>query len=393
MNRISNLKNFFFILLGISIPTSVALTNILIGLFTFIWTIEGGFIEKFKIIKSTKWIYSLLALVILYLFGLLYGEYHSDSHYTIKRVLLLLFFIPIITSNFSSIIIRYSAHGFLFANLIAALIAISINHNLISPFFQKSSISAFILYNYHNILLSFSGLLSFIFFTKSKSKYAFLYLISIVIFSISIFTEAGRAGQLTFNLFFVLFAIYFFSQKKVYSLIILSYLITLNLISYNNSFVYKYQVKNLKHTVQNNGEIKNSKKKKIIDLRYVFFKKSMELIPKKIFFGYGTGSFSSNFLNNNDHVLEYPNFEHKTPHNNFLYVLFELGLFGLILFLSIFYFQIKELRNKNLINNEKILLPLFMLFLMLFDSYMFIFSITLFYIFMYKIFTQLDFKQ
>ena len=48
--------------------------------------------------------------------------------------------------------------------------------------------------------------------------------------------------------------------------------------------------------------------------------------------------------------------------------------------------------NKDLINSEKILLPLFMLFLMLFDSYMFIFSITLFYIFMYKIFTQLDFK-
>ena len=55
--------------------------------------------------------------------------------------------------------------------------------------------------------------------------------------------------------------------------------------------------------------------------------------------------------------------------------------------------------NDNLIkqvldslNTEKILLPSFMLFLMLFDSYMFIFSITLFYIFMYKIFTQLKFK-
>ena len=55
--------------------------------------------------------------------------------------------------------------------------------------------------------------------------------------------------------------------------------------------------------------------------------------------------------------------------------------------------QIKELLNKDLLNTEKILLPSFMLFLMLFDSYMFIFSITLFYIFMYKIFTQLDFKQ
>jgi O-antigen ligase len=392
MNRISELKNFFFILLAVSIPTSVALTNIIIGIFTFLWIIEGGFVEKFKIIKSSKWILSLIALVILYFFGLSYGEYHSDDHYVIKRVLLLLFFIPIITSNFNQSTIRYSAHIFLFINLIAAIFAISINHNFISPLFEhKTSISAFILYNYHNILLSFSSLLSFIFFTKSKSKYAFLYLISIVVFSISIFTEAGRAGQLTFNVFFLLFTLYFLSKRKVYSIVIISYLIVLNFISYNKSHIYKHRVKNLTHIVQNDGELKNPKNQKI-DNRYLFVKTSIDLIPKKIFFGYGTGSFSSNFLNNNDNVLEYPNFEHKTPHNNYLYVLFELGLLGLILFISIFYFQIKELRNKNLINNEKILLPLFMIFLMLFDSYMFIFSITLFYIFMYKIFTQLNFK-
>ena len=352
MNRISELKNFFFILLAVSIPTSVALTNIIIGIFTFLWIIEGGFVQKIKIIKSTKWVYSLLILIILYLVCLLYGEYHTDYQYVIKRVLLLLFFIPIITSHFNQLTIRYSVHIFLFINLIAAIFAVSINHDLISPLFEHNTpISAFILYNYHNILLSFSSLLSFIFFTKSKSKYAFLYLISIVIFSISIFTEAGRAGQLTFNVFFLLFALYFFSKRKVYSIVIISYLIALNLISYNTSHIYKHRVKNLTHIVQNDGELKNSKNQKI-DNRYLFVKTSIDLIPKKIFFGYGTGSFSSNFLNNNDNVLEYPNFEHKTPHNNYLYVLFELGLLGLILFLSIFYFQIKEILNKDLLNTE-----------------------------------------
>ena len=119
MNRISDLKNYIFILLGVSIPISVALTNVLIGLFTFIWIIEGGFVEKVKIIKSTKWICSLLALVILYFIALLYGEYHSDDHYVIKRVLLLLFFIPIITSHFNQLTIRYSVHIFLFINLLS----------------------------------------------------------------------------------------------------------------------------------------------------------------------------------------------------------------------------------------------------------------------------------
>ena len=392
MNRISDLKNFFFILLAVSIPTSVALTNIIIGIFTFIWLIEGGFAKKIQIIKSVKWIRSLLILITLYLVALFYGEYHADNQYVIERVLLWLFFIPIITSNFNSSTIKFSVYVFLIINLISAILAICINYNLISPLFENNrSISAFLLYNYHNILLSFSSLLSFIFFTKSKSKYSFLYLVLIVIYSISIFTEAGRAGQLTFNLFFFLFALFFLSRRKVYSVIIFSYLIALNFISYEKSQIYKHRVKHLTHIIQNDGEIKNPKTQKI-DYRYLFVKTSLKLISKKIFFGYGTGSFSSNFLNKNNHVLEYSNFSHRTPHNNFLYVLFELGLLGLIFFLSIFYFQIKELLNKDLSNSEKILLPLFMLFLMLFDSYMFIFSITLFYIFMYKIFTQLNFK-
>jgi len=392
MNRVSDLKKFFFILLAVSIPTSVALTNIIIGIFTFLWLIEGGFAKKIQIIKSVKWIRSLLILTTLYLVALFYGEYHADNQYVIERVLLWLFFIPIITSNFNSSTIKFSVYVFLIINLISAILAICINYNLISPLFENNtSISAFLLYNYHNILLSFSSLLSFIFFTKSKSKYSFLYLILIVIYSISIFTEAGRAGQLTFNLFFFLFALYFLSRRKVYSVVIFSYLIALNFISYEKSQIYKHRVKHLTHIIQNDGEIKNPKTQKI-DNRYLFVKTSLKLIPKRIFFGYGTGSFSSNFLNKNNHVLEYSNFSHRTPHNNFLYVLFELGLLGLIFFLSIFYFQIKELLNKDSLNSEKILLPLFMLFLMLFDSYMFIFSITLFYIFMYKIFTQLNFK-
>ena len=78
--------------------------------------------------------------------------------------------------------------------------------------------------------------------------------------------------------------------------------------------------------------------------------------------------------------------KHKTPHNNYLYILFEVGLLGLIAFLSIFYYQIRELLHKNKHNWEVLLLPLFMLILMFFDSYMFVFTITVFYIYMYKIF-------
>ena len=52
MNRISNLKNFFFILLGFSIPISVAFTNILIVAYSLTWIFEGDFPKKYKDISK-----------------------------------------------------------------------------------------------------------------------------------------------------------------------------------------------------------------------------------------------------------------------------------------------------------------------------------------------------
>ena len=390
MNRISNLKNFFFILLGFSIPISVAFTNILIVAYSLTWIFEGDFPKKIKEIKSVKWISSLLLLISFYFLGMLYGDMHNDYSYVIKRVLLLLFFIPIVISELKPKTYILALHAFLISNLTSALVAVGINYDFINPIFDNSAITAFLKYNYHNILLSFSALLSFLMFLKSKSKYSFLYIVLILIYSFSIFNEAGRAGQLTFNVFFVCYAIFLLRSQFKFSILIILFLIIINFFSYKNSSIFKHRVDHLTHIVQNDGQKKN-KNSVEKDIRYLFTKTGLELIRKKPIFGYGTGSFSSVFKLETE--TSYDLNKHKTPHNNYLYILFELGFIGLIFFLSIFYFQIKELLNKDLINTEKILLPLFMLFLMLFDSYMFIFSITLFYIFMYKIFTQLDFKQ
>ena len=390
MNRISDLKNFFFILLGFSIPISVAFTNILIVVYSLTWIFEGDFSKKIKEIKSVKWISSLLLLISFYFLGMLYGDMHNDYSYVIKRVLLLLFFIPILISELKPKTYILALHAFLISNLTSAIVAVGINYDFINPIFDNSAITAFLKYNYHNILLSFSALLSFLMFLKSKSKYSFLYIVLILIYSFSIFNEAGRAGQLTFNVFFICYAIFLLRSKFKFSILIILFLIIINFFSYKNSSIFKHRVDHLTHIVQNDGQKKN-KNSVEKDIRYLFTKTGLELIRKKPIFGYGTGSFSSVFKLETE--TSYDLNKHKTPHNNYLYILFELGLIGLIFFLSIFYFQIKELLNKDLINTEKILLPLFMLFLMLFDSYMFIFSITLFYIFMYKIFTKLDVKQ
>ena len=206
----------------------------------------------------------------------------------------------------------------------------------------------------------------------------------------SIFTEAGRAGQLTFNLFFFIFSIYYIKKNLKYSLSIISFLFIVNYLSYSNSPIFKYRVDNLSHIVQNDGKKKNVKTKEK-DIRYLFTKSGLELALKKPIFGYGTGSFSEVFKEYTNTTYDLN--KHKTPHNNYLYVLLELGLIGLITFLSIFYYQIKNLLLIGEKNFEILLLPIFILVLMLFDSYMFIFTLTIFYIYMYKVLSNILIKS
>ena len=383
MNIVFRLKELTFIFLAFAIPFSVALTNILIVIFTLLWLIEADFKNKLLKTSSSKWFFSIFLLTILYLVGMFNGEYHSDLFYVLKRVLLLLLFIPVLTSRLSKLTIEKSIYVFLFTNFLAAAIAVLINLDIIQPLFSTASISAFLKYNYHNILLSFSSLLCFVLYVKSKHKFSFIYLFLILIYTLSIFTEAGRAGQLSFNLFFLLFAIYYLKNNIKYSLSIFVFLLIVNYFSYSNSPIFKHRVDHLTHIVKHDGKKKN-KKNKEKDIRYVLAESATEMVFKKPIFGYGTGSFIDFF--NQYTNASYNIKKHKTPHNNYLYILFEVGLLGLIAFLSIFYYQIKELLHKNNHNWEVLLLPLFMLILMFFDSYMFVFTITVFYIYMYKIF-------
>ena len=110
-------------------------------------------------------------------------------------------------------------------------------------------------------------------------------------------------------------------------------------------------------------------------------------VKEKPFLGYGTGSFGTIF---NREVKSGHKFHtHTTPHNNYLYVWFELGIMGIVLLLSIFYFQIRELIVlKN--GFHRIILPLMFMTIMLVDSYFFIFILTAFYIYFYTIYNRVN---
>ena len=86
-------------------------------------------------------------------------------------------------------------------------------------------------------------------------------------------------------------------------------------------------------------------------------------------------------------VLSLPQYTwNQTSRESYL-VWFELGILGLLLLLSIFYHQIRELLKKK-DGVHRVLLPLSFMFLMLVDSYFFIFTLTIAYVFLFTIYTR-----
>ena len=93
MNRLINkAQQALFILLGVAIPTSIAITNLVIGLLALCWIIEGDFKNKFKTIKSSKWMLYIFALIVFYAIGMFWGDNHLNAEWQFQRLALLLVF-------------------------------------------------------------------------------------------------------------------------------------------------------------------------------------------------------------------------------------------------------------------------------------------------------------
>ena len=93
MNSIRNqAQQILFILLGVFIPTSIAISNFLIGGLVLCWIFEGNFKTKFEQVKSSRWMLSIFALIALYGLGMLWGDNHLNAEWQFQRLALLLVF-------------------------------------------------------------------------------------------------------------------------------------------------------------------------------------------------------------------------------------------------------------------------------------------------------------
>ena len=367
-------KGIALITLAFFAPISIFVTDVAVFSLAILWLFEGQFKSKWNKIKSSSWILSLLALLFLYVVGMLWGTNHQGAEWLFQKSALLLLLPILYTLSFSHKVVKYSLVAFLSATTLSALIANLINLGWIKHLFKYSSIfatnwqnPAFMTYTDHNVFLASSLLVTFfLLFNSSTNKKLRIVLIFIsILFLLSLYTENGRSGQLAFIFIFLSFSILAFWHKK--SLIFLSVLaiVGINIMAYSISPHFRQRIDSIQ--IQLTQLEKN--KVNSLNTRYYLYKYSFEKIKEKPVLGYGTGSFVKEFSSISEHATKILAGVHKTPHNNYLFIWFELGLVGLLVFLSIFFFQLKAYKSLNQ-GYFRMIFPAVFLVIMLTDTYL-----------------------
>ena len=379
---LNNIRNILFILLGFTFPLSISISSILIILLAILLLFQEDIRGKIKKVISSKWMISILALLFLYYISPLFFGFFTDTSWVLKRVSLLLI-LPILYSfSFSQKTINLSIFAFLSSMFLSSVIALADNYEIIQ-FTKNWTWSAFLQYTEHNVFLAIALLLSF--YTLFRVKLSLfnrnILLVFILTFLFSLFTEGGKAGQLVFIISIILFFIFHFKDKRTLMFFSVLSVFIFSVVIYHSSPIVK---KRFTH------EIKSIRSAEPSFRNYLFIY-SVDLIQENPIIGYGSGSFTDVFKEVNKSTKRTVDYSHKTPHNNYLYIWFELGIIGLIVFMFIFYFQIKELLQKK-DALFRVLFPLMYLIIMLADSYFFSHNTLIMYLFLSVITLQYQYK-
>ena len=379
---LNNIRNMLFILLGFTFPLSISISSILIILLAILLLFQEDIRGKIKKVISSKWMISILALLFLYYISPLFFGLFTDTSWVLKRMSLLLI-LPILYSfSFSQKTINLSVFAFLSSMFLSSVIALADNYEIIQ-FTKNWTWSAFLQYTEHNVFLAIALLLSF--YTLFRVKLSLfnrnIFLVFILTFLFSLFTEGGKAGQLVFIISIILFFIFHFKDKRTLMFFSVLSIFIFSVVIYHSSTIVK---KRFTHEIKSIRSAEPS-------FRNNLFIYSVYLIQENPIIGYGTGSFTDVFKEVNKSTKRTVDYNHKTPHNNYLYIWFELGIIGLIVFMFIFYFQIKELLQKK-DALFRFLFPLMYLIIMLADSYFFSHNTLIMYLFLSVITLQYQYK-
>ena len=364
---------FFFL------PLTVVGNNIAIWLVTIIWLLTGNYKEKFLEIKKNSLAVASILFFLTHVFALLWTEDISWGLEILRKMLPFLLVLPIFLTVTRLKNSKYYISAFLLAISISESLSYLIWLGIIEPFGSASIIASTGAINPTPLMshISYNPFLAFGFYLVankliSGNKISLieraLYTFFAFTMTFNMFITGGRAGQVMFFAALIILSFQYFKDSQVKAIIISLVLsISISIIAYSSSDIFKGRIDT---TISNVTELDENKITSI-GYRITFLINSFELIKNNPILGVGTGDFPNEYEKIN--LANSPKLPATVqPHNMYLLILAQLGIFGLISLLWIFYtqFKIALKSNNHTVRNIGVAMPIFFLIIMWSDSYL-----------------------
>ncbi len=348
-------KVYFYLLLvfAFTTPLSRAAVSFFIVVFPLIWLIEGNYRAKLEQIKSSPVLLSILVFILFELLSILWSD-NLDLALSYARMysyLICLFVLAtVVKKEWTHKAVNFFLYGMLVSEFFAYLIFFDIYAIKGQP---PEYPSPFMFHIDYSIFLAFTSilLLNRIFsnsYTRKKKLFIFLFFATV---TINLFISTGRTGQLAFLVaLFVSIIIHFkLSVKSLLFFALLSASIFYG--AYKTLPLFETRVNQAVSDIKlwRSGNYQSS-----WGLRALFWVISSEVVKEHPLLGVGLGDYreaTKAFFSKSDCPIHLSKSlqewcEDTHFHNQYLMVLVQSGIIGLVLLLAIF-FYLYRLRIKD----------------------------------------------
>jgi O-antigen ligase len=324
------------IALGFSIPISVAVDNVLLGLVLLFWLASAGYPRKLSIIRQNRVALAALALFALLVIGLAYGTRLPGDGLTYLNKYSDLAFVPIFATLFALARTRRLAWMALAASLALTLVLSWLAWGGLLTGDWMTGLpgdnTPFKRYLTQSILLAFGACLFSYLCTTAQSRaarYAWFALAVLAIVNVLLVLK-GRTGQVILAVLAV-HAVYARWRLRGAVVMLLAVIAVATGLALSHTTSGDRIVMGLRELQQWQPSEANTT---AVGERLEFYHNSLEIAERRPWFGTGTGSFPKVYA---DQVAGTSMVRTVNPHDEYIHLTVQLGVVGLVFLLYLFY--------------------------------------------------------
>lgn len=333
--RIQHIARVLLVMTVFSMPISTAATNVLMALTLLFWLAAGGHREQFEALKDNWVVRATVALFVLICVGSLYstGPF-KDIAFQIQKYARLLFIVPAM-----GLLLEEKWRDRAMAAFIAAM-GLTLVLSLLSvvwplPFVKGTaggpSTNHYVFKDHiaQNLIMSFFALVMLVKGqAETRRRWRIAYFVAGLLAAIDIlFFVQGRTGYLSLALNVLVFIVFMAKGRQRWMWLAASALVAILAFSLSSNMRSRIELAVQEYKASDRKELSS------VGQRLEFTRISIELIKERPLFGFGTGSYATEFCRvaESKEWCEAGKFH---PHNQFTSFGVQLGIIGIFFYIT-----------------------------------------------------------